>query len=450
MKKPPIGRLLWNVLGAESIHFIAFLLPFGRIRMSESTSRAELTISVFSFRTFLLSSFSKGKGSSEMQTPFPAQQWLESLSGELLAKALEEQRQSGYFHTLPEICRQPQTWRETCELMIKSTAAVNASLRGAKSIIFTGSGSSEYAGDCLRASVQAELGIDCQAIGGGVLLTGKTEALTVCRPRMMVSLARSGDSPESTGALSLRLEHAPEMRHLVLTRNSTGALAQTYRGHTQVSVITLGYNTNDQSLVMTSSFTNLIVAARFLGLANPPDAYRAICDQAASIAAQVFSSHFDTLPQVAESGFKRVVYLGSGARYGAAREAGSEDARDDRRPRHLSVRKLSRAPAWTDELHRQQHPGGLFYLFRPNEARLRNGPPAGTLPEEPWPAEADCGRSDPGERYRTVGCGGRMSRPQTVGRSKCGFGGRCCSTIAGFFSDACRKVCTQTRLPAIT
>jgi len=262
-----------------------------------------------------------------MQTSFPGQQWLEALSvrqgraGELLAKTLEEQQQSGYFHTLPEICRQPQTWRETCELMIKSTAAVNASLRGAKSLIFTGSGSSEYAGDCLRASMQAELGIDCQAIGGGVLLTGKTEALPVCRPRVMVSLARSGDSPESTGALSLMLEHDPEMRHLVLTCNSTGALAQTYRDHTQVSVITLGDNTNDQSLVMTSSFTNLIVAARFLGLVNHPDPYRAICDQAASIAADIFSSQFDTLAQVAESGFKRVVYLGSGARYGAAREA---------------------------------------------------------------------------------------------------------------------------------
>jgi len=262
-----------------------------------------------------------------MQTSFPGRQWLEALSvrqgraRELLAKALEEQQQSGYFHTLPEICRQPQTWRDTCELMIKSTAAVNASLLGAKSLIFTGSGSSEYVGDCVRATVQAELGIDCQAIGGGVLLTGKTEALPVCRPRVMVSLARSGDSPESTGALSLMLEHDPEMRHLVLTCNSTGALAQTYRDHTQVSVITLGDNTNDQSLVMTSSFTNLIVAARFLGLVNHPDAYRAICDQAASITTHVFSSQFDTLAQVAESGFKRVVYLGSGARYGAAREA---------------------------------------------------------------------------------------------------------------------------------
>jgi D-galactosamine 6-phosphate deaminase/isomerase len=262
-----------------------------------------------------------------MPTAFPGQQWLEALSvrqaraRELFAKTPEQQQQSGYFHTLSEICRQPQTWRETCELMTKSTAVVKASLRGVKSLIFTGSGSSEYAGDCVQASVQAELGIDCQVIGGGVLLTEKTEALPVCRPRLMVSLARSGDSPESTGALSLMLEHDPEMRHLVLTCNRTGALAQTYRDDARVSVITLGDDTNDQSLVMTSSFTNLIVAARFLGLVKHPDAYRAVCDQAASIAADVLSSQFDALAEVAESGFKRVVYLGSGSRYGVAREA---------------------------------------------------------------------------------------------------------------------------------
>jgi len=222
---------------------------------------------------------------------------------------------------LAEICRQPETWRETCELMIKSAATVNACLREAKSLTFTGSGSSEYAGDCVCANLRAELGIDCQAVGGGVLLTEKTNALPVSRPRVMVSLARSGDSPESTGALSLMLERDPEMRHLVLTCNRAGALAQNYRNHSQVSVIALGDNTNDQSLVMTSSFTNLIVAARFLGLAKKPDAYRAICHQAASIAVDVLSTHFDTLAQVAESGFKRIVYLGSGARYAVAREA---------------------------------------------------------------------------------------------------------------------------------
>jgi len=365
-----------------------------------------------------------------MQTSFPGQQWLEALSvrqgraRELLAKALEEQQQSGYFHTLPEICCQPQTWRETCELMIKSAAAVNASLRGAKSLIFTGSGSSEYAGECVRARVQVELGIDCQAIGGGVLLTEKTEALPVCRPRMMVSLARSGDSPESTGALSLMLEHDPEMRHLVLTWNRAGALAQFYRNHTQVSVIMLGTNTNDQSLVMTSSFTNLIVAARFLGLARNPDAYRAICYQAASIAADVSSAQFDTLAQVAESGFKRVVYLGSGARYGAAREAALK----------MLEMTAGRVSSLYENFLGLRH-GPMSYLDSNTlvVCFLSSDPTTRSYETDLLRELSRGGRSDPDGRCRTGGCGGRMSRPQTVGRSKCGFGGCRCSTIAGFF-----------------
>jgi hypothetical protein len=91
--------------------------------------REKMPYLVFSFPTLLLSSFSPGKGSSKMQTSFPRQQWLEAFSVRQ-GKATEVARQRsrgtaaiGIFHTLPETCRQPQTWRESCELMIKSTAA---------------------------------------------------------------------------------------------------------------------------------------------------------------------------------------------------------------------------------------------------------------------------------------------------------------------------------------
>jgi tagatose-6-phosphate ketose/aldose isomerase len=137
----------------------------------------------------------------------------------------------------------------------------------------------------------------------------------------MVSLARSGDSPESRGAISLLLDLDPEARHLVLTCNRAGALAQTYCDHPRVSVIALGEETNDQSLVMTSSFTNLALAARFLGLTKRPDVYRTICHRAATIATEMLASQFDRLAEVAESGFKRVSFLGTGARYSACREA---------------------------------------------------------------------------------------------------------------------------------
>jgi len=262
-----------------------------------------------------------------MQTTSAAQEWLNTLSQrqkrmrELFSRAPKQQQELGYSHTLPEICRQPQTWRDTCELMIASGAVVRACLRGARSLVLTGSGSSEYAGDCVRAALQAELAITCLAVGGGSLLTETSDVLPTETPRLMVSLARSGDSPESAGAISELLDHDPEMHHLVLTCNRAGALAQIYRDHPRVRVITLGEETNDQSLVMTSSFTNLVLAARFLGLAEQPDVYRIICHRAANIVTEMLASQFDRLAEVAESGFKRVVFLGSGARHGGCREA---------------------------------------------------------------------------------------------------------------------------------
>jgi tagatose-6-phosphate ketose/aldose isomerase len=84
-------------------------------------------------------------------------------------------------------------------------------------------------------------------------------------------LRGSGDSPESGGALSHILDTYPEIRHLVLTCNAAGGLAMKFASNSRVTVITLPEATNDQSLVMTSSFTNLVLSARFLGLLEIPD-----------------------------------------------------------------------------------------------------------------------------------------------------------------------------------
>ncbi len=88
--------------------------------------------------------------------------------------------------------------------------------------MLTGSGSSEYAGHCVRLALQNELSVNTLAIGGGVLLTHGVKALPLERPGLVVSLARSGDSPESVGALALLLELDPQLRHLVLTCNANG------------------------------------------------------------------------------------------------------------------------------------------------------------------------------------------------------------------------------------
>jgi tagatose-6-phosphate ketose/aldose isomerase len=138
---------------------------------------------------------------------------------------------------------------------------------------------------------------------------------------LVVSLARSGDSPESVGAVSRLLDTDPQLRHLVLTCNREGKLATTFPHRDNVRVIVLDDATNDRSLVMTSSFTNLCVAARFLSLVDAPDRYRMLCQRLGETGAGMLRSHFGSIARVCASGFDRVVFLGSGALFGAARES---------------------------------------------------------------------------------------------------------------------------------
>src|SRR5947208_7341160 len=101
----------------------------------------------------------------------PDSEWLralakrQSMAAELFAKSPEEQKKLGYFHTLREICQQGATWIRTCELMKSKTPALKSSLQGITSLLLTGSGSSEYAGNCVQQVLQNELGVCTQALG---------------------------------------------------------------------------------------------------------------------------------------------------------------------------------------------------------------------------------------------------------------------------------------------
>jgi tagatose-6-phosphate ketose/aldose isomerase len=260
-------------------------------------------------------------------TTFAFSDWLRDIcerqpeAARLLSAPEEEQHRRGYFHTLREIFQQPSSWLYTAEQMSLLASDLRPCLAGIMNLLLTGSGSSEYAGHCVRLALQNQLSVNTLAIGGGVLLTHGVNALPLERPGLVVSLARSGDSPESVGALALLLELDPQLRHLVLTCNASGKLATSFRGDSRVRVVALDDETNDRSLVMTSSFTNLVIAAQFLGFLEKPDVYQSRCQKLSGIVTELLQDHFGTLAQVATLNFQRAVFLGTGARFGAAREA---------------------------------------------------------------------------------------------------------------------------------
>ena len=242
-------------------------------------------------------------------------------AAELFARPEAEQKRLGYFHTLREICQQPWTWLRTCERMVASRDGLRKDVAGIQSLVLTGSGSSEYAAECVCFPLKDELRICTESISGGSLLMYGAKVLPLERPGLLVSLARSGDSPESRGALELILDTEPQFRHVVVTCNEQGSLARNSRLHERVNVITLSAETDDKSLVMTSSFTNLLLAARFIGMLEKPDEYRKLCERLGEITADLIGYNFDALAKIAGADFRRAVFLGSGPRFAASREA---------------------------------------------------------------------------------------------------------------------------------
>lgn len=255
------------------------------------------------------------------------EEWQQALAksqgkaAELFGRSEEEQHRLGYFHTIREICQQPWTWLRTCDRMLASQDDLKEDLKGIRSLALTGSGSSEYAGDCVHFPLQNALGIPTESISGGALLMYGGKALPPGRPGVLVSLARSGDSPESSGVVDLLLSTEPQIRHVVVTCNEQGRLARAWHETKNVRVITLPSETLDKSLVMTSSFTNLLLAVRFLGMLEKTNEYRMVCKRLSRIANELIRTKLDALAKVGAADFRRAVFLGSGSRFAAAREA---------------------------------------------------------------------------------------------------------------------------------
>lgn len=245
----------------------------------------------------------------------------QQIAAELLAPGEDEQRRAGYFHTLREILQQPSTWLATGRQLAALAGSLRESLAGVRTLVLTGSGSSEYAADCVRLPLQNRLGIPVQVLGGGALLTHAGRAILPGRPGLMVSFARSGDSPESVGAVSLLLSTEPEIRHLILTCNREGRLATAWPNDPRVRSIVLDERTNDRSLVMTSSYTNMVLAALVLGQLADPQSIPALSEVLSRAAADLLLTHFDSIAALGRLNFQRIVYLASGARLGAARES---------------------------------------------------------------------------------------------------------------------------------
>ncbi len=152
-----------------------------------------------------------------------------------------------------EIAQQPDVWPTTLE-RVRSVAFPQSPEN--LPVILTGAGTSAYA-----ASAIADAWPQARAIPTTDLLIQSPAEIASATPLLregglLISLARSGDSPESTAVVEKFKKLFPLVKHLAIVCNADGRLAHL----PGVQVITLDPRTNDRSLAMTGSFSNLVLA----------------------------------------------------------------------------------------------------------------------------------------------------------------------------------------------
>lgn len=243
----------------------------------------------------------------------------------------QEKVDRGLEHTPREIAQQPETWIKTYQRcrgylgdlneLLHRTGVHNGST-GSPIVYLIGAGTSDYVGRALTPLMRRRWHCDAGAIPSTTLLTDFDDFHRSAREYLWISFSRSGDSPEGVALLQRALEHHRNIRHIVVTCNPHGQMAQLCSRHPGQSLaIVLDDAVNDRGLAMTSSFTNLLLAGQCVTQHNEFDLFGEAVAQMAETEAQFLPAAAEVAAAVTMLGCTRTCFVGSNALHAVAHES---------------------------------------------------------------------------------------------------------------------------------
>lgn len=223
------------------------------------------------------------------------------------------------YDTAYEISTQPLKWEILVEDFQKKQNEIKAFLDKVGycddvQIIFTGAGTSEYIGNILEPLLKSKGIYNCVSIATTDIVNNPTIYLNKNKKTILVSFARSGDSPESVATVELANKLIDDVYHIFITCNKNGALAKMSEQNEKMFLFLMPEGTNDKGFAMTSSFSSMLMAA-ILIFYKPKNILDSI-----AVAKNELISKIEIIKNLAYKDHDRIVILGSGALKGLAHE----------------------------------------------------------------------------------------------------------------------------------
>jgi tagatose-6-phosphate ketose/aldose isomerase len=211
--------------------------------------------------------------------------------------------------TLHEIFQQPLLWPATVARVRAASEHLSLPLQLQNArVLLTGAGSSAYASSAVASAWPLAVAVPTTDL----LVDPERYLLDV---DVIISLARSGNSPESAAVVERVRALRPKILQFAITCNEESSLVRSGLD----GLIVLDPRTNDRSLVMTGSFSNLVLAGHCL--AQPGTAAR-MADLASERAESLLPVIDKECHRIAARVRDRIVVLSSSPLLGWGREAG--------------------------------------------------------------------------------------------------------------------------------
>ena len=164
-------------------------------------------------------------------------------------------------------------------------------------MILTGAGTSEFVGNALFAHLAGLLDHKVKSYGTTDIVATPEAYLSRTKPTLLISFGRSGNSPESVGAVDA---------------------AETHNCY----AINLTDETHDQSFAMTSSYSNMYLATYLCFHLNELDEVCAKVQAIADAGQSFLDNGYGVAQNIVDTyNFERIVYLGSNTLKGTSQES---------------------------------------------------------------------------------------------------------------------------------
>lgn len=251
---------------------------------------------------------------------------MEKVISKLLGVEISKLEDCSGLNTAKEIIQQPDTWRESVKNLIKNKIEIKSFIDSFLSkkefrIILTGAGTSAFAGEVCEPYLTSLLNKRVEAIATTDLVASPKSYFIKGMPTLLISFARSGNSPESVHAVNLANQLVDDLYQIVITCNENGKLAKNTVNDEKSLLLLMPPQTNDLGFAMTSSFTTMVLNAMAVFNINNIENFSSDVDKLSNSVNDFIENNIEKVTSLSNEDFERIVYLGSSTSKGIARES---------------------------------------------------------------------------------------------------------------------------------